>query len=59
MRHYEKALEISTKGNAIVLKCEPEEYKINNYDPSVMLAGKQIWIYNMYCNVCGILYDEE
>ena len=38
VRHYEKALEISTKGNAIVLKREPKECKINNYNPNVMLA---------------------
>ena len=43
MRHYEKALEISTKGNAIVLKREPKECKINNYNPNVMLA----WQANM------------
>ena len=43
VRHYEKALEISTKGNAIVLKREPKECKINNYNPSVMLA----WQANM------------
>ena len=43
VRHYEKALEISTKGNAIVLKHEPKECKINNYNPNFMLA----WQANM------------
>jgi hypothetical protein len=36
--HYEKALRTSTRGNAIVLKRKPNECKINNYNPHVMLA---------------------
>ena len=43
MRQYIKALETSSTGNAIVLKQNPNEYKINNYNPCVMLA----WQANM------------
>ena len=35
---YVDALEVSTNGNVVVLKHEPDECFINNYNPSVMLA---------------------
>ena len=40
---YIDALEVSTNGNIVVLKREPNECFINNYNPSVMLA----WQANM------------
>ena len=43
MTHYEKAIQTCTKGNVVVLKREPRECKINNYNPNVMLA----WQANM------------
>ena len=42
-KDYIDALELSTNGNVIVLKREPDECFINNYNPSVMLA----WQANM------------
>ena len=43
LNDYLKALETSSRGNAIILKREPNECKINNYNPHVMLA----WQANM------------
>ena len=42
-QEYIDALEVSTNGNVVVLKREPNECFINNYNPSVMLA----WQANM------------
>ena len=42
-QEYIHALEVSTNGNVVVLKREPGECFINNYNPSVMLA----WQANM------------
>ena len=42
-KDYIDALEVSTNGNVVVLKREPDECFINNYNPSVMLA----WQANM------------
>ena len=42
-KDYIDALEVSTNGNVVVLKREPRECFINNYNPSVMLA----WQANM------------
>ena len=42
-QEYIDALEVSTNGNVVVLKREPGECCINNYNPSVMLA----WQANM------------
>ena len=42
-KDYIDALEVSTNGNVVVLKREPNECFINNYNPSVMLA----WQANM------------
>ena len=42
-KDYIDALELSTNGNVVVLKREPNECFINNYNPSVMLA----WQANM------------
>ena len=42
-QEYIYALEVSTNGNVVVLKREPGECCINNYNPSVMLA----WQANM------------
>ena len=42
-QEYLGALEVSTNGNVVVLKREPSECFINNYNPSVMLA----WQANM------------
>ena len=42
-QEYIEALEVSTNGNVVVLKREPNECYINNYNPSVMLA----WQANM------------
>ena len=42
-KDYIDALEVSTNGNVVVLKREPSECFINNYNPSVMLA----WQANM------------
>ena len=35
---YTQALEVSSKGNVVVLRREPNECSVNNYNPSVMLA---------------------
>ena len=40
---YTQALEVSSKGNVVVLRREPNECSVNNYNPSVMLA----WQANM------------
>ena len=40
---YERAIQTCSKGNTVVLKREPRECKINNYNPNVMLA----WQANM------------
>jgi hypothetical protein len=40
---YEKALDISSRGSMVVLKCEPCECCVNSYNSSVMLA----WQANM------------
>ena len=40
---YTQALEVSSKGNVVVLRREPNECSINNYNPSVMLT----WQANM------------
>ena len=40
---YTQALEVSSKGNVVVLRREPNECFVNNYNPSVMLA----WQANM------------
>ena len=40
---YDMALRTTTKGNKVVLKRDPCECNINNYNPSVMLA----WQANM------------
>ena len=40
---YTQALEVSSKGNVVVLRREPNEFSVNNYNPSVMLA----WQANM------------
>ena len=40
---YVSALEVSTKGSVVILKCIPNECNINNYNASVMLA----WQANM------------
>ena len=42
-QEYIHALEVSTNGNVVVLKREPGECFVNNYNPSVMLA----WQANM------------
>ena len=42
-QEYIDALEVSTNGNVVVLKREPNECCISNYNPSVMLA----WQANM------------
>ena len=42
-KDYIDALEVSTNGSVVVLKREPDECFINNYNPSVMLA----WQSNM------------
>ena len=42
-KDYIDALEVSTNSNVVVLKREPNECFINNYNPSVMLA----WQANM------------
>ena len=34
--HYNNALRVSSKGNSIVLKRNPNECKINNYNPNVI-----------------------
>ena len=56
---------MSTRGNTIVLKRDPSECKINNYNSAVMLA----WQANMdiqyvlnclcMCYVCGFLHYED
>ena len=43
LNDYMKALEVSNRGNVVVLKREPNECSINNYNASVMLA----WQANM------------
>ena len=35
---YVEALEVTNNGTVVVLKCEPNEQNINNYNASVMLA---------------------
>ena len=40
---YIQALEVSSEGNVVVLRREPNECAVNNYNPSVMLA----WQANM------------
>ena len=40
---YTQALEVSSKGNVVILRREPNECSVNNYNPSVMLA----WQANM------------
>ena len=40
---YIQALQVSNKGNVVVLRREPNECSVNNYNPSVMLA----WQANM------------
>ena len=50
---------VSTKGNAIVLKHEPKECKINNYNANVMLAWQaniDIQLYNT-CTECLCLFN--
>ena len=64
-KDYIDALELSTNGNVVVLKREPNECFINNYNPSVMLA----WQANMdiqfviecVClyHVCSLLHNEN
>ena len=53
VRHYEKALEVSTKGNVVVLKREPKECKINNYNPNVMLAWQANMDIQYVLNACA------
>ena len=43
MAQYQRAIRTCSKGNTVVLKREPRECKINNYNPDVMLA----WQANM------------
>ena len=43
LEEYTTALRMSSKGNSVLLKCNPDEYKINNYNSAVMLA----WQANM------------
>ena len=39
LSEYTKALEVSNKGNVVVLKRKPNECNINNYNGAVTLAG--------------------
>ena len=39
---YMEALGVSNRGNTVVLKCTPEECKINNYNKDVILAWQAI-----------------
>ena len=52
---YTEALEVSSKGSVVVLKRQPNEININNYNGSVMLA----WQANtdiQLCTECVCLY---
>ena len=46
---YSEALEVSNKGSMLLLKREPSECMVNNYNGPVMLAmaSQLLWIYSM------------
>ena len=61
-KDYIDALELSTNGNVVVLKREPNECFINNYNPSVMLAWQANMDIRMRMPVscmCSLLHNEN
>ena len=61
------ALEVSSKGSVIVLKREPNECFVNNYNSAVMLAWQANmdfqYVLNLYAcmyhvHVCSLIYHE-
>ena len=58
LNDYMEALEVSSRGNVVVLKREPNECCIYNYNVPVMLAWQAImdlqYVLNAY--VCGLMH---
>ena len=63
---YVEALQVTKAGNVVLLKREPNEQKVNNYNASVMLAWQAnmdiqyvLDAYACMCDVCSFIHNED